>query len=119
MLLTHFYFYQTAIRLHTAEAHPKETQIGRLLFKCDICKIAHGRLKSLRTHMLKVHPAKRRAFCPVEQCKALVIDWELHLQMYHKDHLRAEYEYQCKVCAKLVEGTEKAADVHWQKLHGD
>lgn len=109
---------QSAIRLHTAEAHPKEIQIGRLLFKCDICKIASGQLAALRTHMLKVHPAFRRAFCQLEQCKALVVDWELHAQMYHKEHLRSEYEYKCKVCSKIVEGTEMAAGKHW-KMHAD
>lgn len=117
MLLTNL-FLQTAIRLHTTEAHPKETQIGHLLFKCEICKIANGQLAILRTHMLKVHPAKRRAFCQVEQCKALVVDWELHTRMYHKEHLRTEYEYKCKVCAKIVEGTEIAADQHWETFHG-
>lgn len=105
------------MRLHTTEAHSKETQIGRLLFKCAICKIANGQLATLRTHMLKVHPAKRRAFCHVEQCKALVVDWELHAKMYHKEYLRVEYEYKCNVCEKLVEGSEEAAEQHWKILH--
>lgn len=110
--------FQAALRWHMREAHNKaDRRRQRLLYKCEICKITMNELEPLAVHMKKVHPTRQSLFCPLKHCAVIVTDWDFHLRLQHKDHLRQYFRYKCKACNEELEATDKAAEKHVRDKH--